>query len=43
MLSDEGLPVGLQIIGAQYDDYSLIEMAGMFERGLGGFTPPQGY
>jgi amidase len=36
----DGLPVGVQIIGAYLDDRTTIEFARLIEREFGGFTPP---
>jgi amidase len=38
-----GLPVGVQIIGAQYMDRQCIQLARMLEREFQGFEPPKGY
>ena len=38
-----GLPVGLQIIGAEGEDLTTIEFARLLAREIGGFTPPPGY
>jgi len=38
-----GLPVGVQIIGAQYMDRQCIELARMLEREFQPFVPPKGY
>ena len=35
-LSREGLPVGLQVVGAPYQDHLTIAVAAQLERGLGG-------
>lgn len=42
-LSRAGLPIGLQIIGPQYGDRTTIAIAGLLERGFGGFQAPPGY
>ena len=42
-LSKNGLPIGLQAIGAEFDDRTTIEFARLVERELGGFVPPPGY
>lgn len=39
----DGLPVGVQIVGAQYDDRTTIAVAGMIEKAWRGFEPPPGY
>ena len=38
--SDNGLPIGMQIIGGFLDDRTTIAFAGLIEREFGGFTPP---
>ena len=38
-----GLPVGIQIIGRQYDDRTCLHMAELIEEGYRGFAPPPGY
>jgi len=42
-LTDAGLPVGIQIIGARFEDRTTIAFARGLSRLLGGFTPPPGY
>jgi amidase len=42
-LSDDGLPIGVQIIGPYLEDRTTIAFAGFMEREFGGFTPPPGY
>ena len=42
-LDPDGLPVGVQIIGAQYDDLSCIRMARFIDQNHYAFTPPPGY
>ena len=39
----DGLPVGIQIIGRQYDDLTCLHMAALIEEGYCRFTPPPGY
>ena len=39
----EGLPVGIQIVGRQYDDLTCLHMAALIEEGYYRFTPPPGY
>jgi amidase len=39
----EGLPVGVQIIAAQYQDLSAIHFARLLERNYRGFVPPPGF
>jgi amidase len=41
--STEGLPIGIQVMGAAYDDRTTIAFAGLVEREFGGFVPPPGY
>ena len=38
-----GLPIGVQIIGKQYDDYTCIEFAKLLEREYRAFEPPPAY
>ena len=42
-LSREGLPIGLQAVGAPYRDYRTIEFARLISREIGGFVPPSNY
>lgn len=42
-LARDGLPVGVQIIGPQYGDYTCIAFAKMLEREFACFTPPPAY
>ena len=42
-LTREGLPVGVQIIGPQYADYTTIRFAQLLEREYYRFQPPPGY
>jgi amidase len=39
-LSSDGLPIGLQIIGAEYGDRTTIEVARLIAQELGGFRAP---
>lgn len=39
----DGLPVGVQIIGAQYADRTTIRVAQLLEKAWRGFVPPPGY
>jgi amidase len=39
----EGLPVGVQIIGPQYGDYTCIQFAHLLEREFQAFVPPPGF
>ncbi|MDM0077164.1 amidase family protein [Variovorax sp. J2P1-59] len=41
--SDEGLPIGMQIIGPSLEDRTTIAFAQAVEREFGGFVPPPGY
>lgn len=42
-LSNEELPIGLQAVGAEYDDYICIDFARLIPKELGGFLQPNGY
>ena len=42
-LSDEGLPVGMQVIGPYLEDRTTIAFAQAVEGVFGGFVPPPGY
>jgi amidase len=42
-LTGDGLPVGLQIIGAEGEDSTTIEFARLLAREIGGFVPPPAY
>ncbi|WP_432855787.1 amidase [Amycolatopsis sp. CA-161197] len=39
-LSDEGLPVGVQLVGPMFEDHTTIHLARLLEGELGGFTAP---
>lgn len=41
--SRDGLPYGLQVMGAPYEDYTTIRFAGLLERLTGGFHRPPGF
>ena len=41
--TDEGLPVGVQIVGPQYGDYTCIHFAQMLEKEFQSFVPPPGF
>lgn len=41
--TDDGLPIGVQIIGPQYADYSTIAFAKLLEKEYRGFVPPPSY
>jgi amidase len=38
--SDDGLPIGVQIVGGYLEDRTTIAFAGLLEREFGGFRPP---
>ena len=38
--SDDGLPIGVQIVGGYLEDRTTIAFAGLIEREFDGFTPP---
>jgi amidase len=42
-LSPAGLPVGVQIVGPQYGDYTCIHFAQLLEREFQAFEPPAGF
>ena len=39
-LSNSGLPIGLQAVSAEYNDYVTIDFSRLMAREIGGFTPP---
>jgi amidase len=41
--SQEGLPIGLQAVGAEYDDHTCIDFARLMADEMGGFVAPPGY
>jgi amidase len=41
--SKAGLPIGLQAIGAEFDDRTTIEFARLIAEEMGGYVPPPGY
>jgi amidase len=41
--SRAGLPIGLQAVSAEYNDYTCIDFARLLAQELGGFVPPPGY
>ena len=41
--SSEGLPIGLQAVSAEYNDYICIDFARLIAEEIGGFVPPSGY
>jgi amidase len=42
-LSQEGLPIGVQIIGPEFEDRTSIRFASLLAREFGGFIPPPGF
>ncbi len=42
-LSDEGLPIGMQIVGPYLEDHTTIGFADLVEREFGGFVAPRAY
>jgi amidase len=42
-LSDEGLPIGMQIIGSHLGDRTTIALAELIEREFGGFVAPPSF
>jgi amidase len=42
-LTGKGLPVGVQIVGPQYGDYTCIHLARLLERDFQAFVPPPGF
>jgi amidase len=42
-LSSDGLPIGVQIVGPQYGDYTCIEFAKLLEEDYRSFVPPPAY
>ncbi len=41
--TEDGLPVGVQIVGPQFGDHTCIQFARMLERGYQAFVPPPGF
>ena len=39
-LTDDGLPLGVQVVGAPGNDHVTIRVAEMIEEALGGWVPP---
>jgi amidase len=35
-----GLPIGVQLVGPMFEDYTPLRLAELIEREFGGFTPP---
>ena len=42
-LSSEGLPIGLQAVSGEYQDYTTIEFAKLMANEIGGFRAPETY
>ena len=42
-LSSEDLPIGLQAVGAEYDDLITIDFTRLLAREIGGFEAPPGF
>jgi amidase len=42
-MSEEGLPIGLQILGPWLEDRTVLKLAELIEREFGGFFPPPGF
>ena len=42
-LNGEGLPIGLQAVGREFDDYMTIDFARLLSRKIGGFVTPPGF
>jgi amidase len=42
-LSDDGMPIGVQIIGPEYEDGTSIQFATLMAREFGGFVPPPAF
>jgi Asp-tRNA(Asn)/Glu-tRNA(Gln) amidotransferase A subunit family amidase len=40
--SDEGLPIGVQVVGAPFMDAHVLDVAAAIERRTGGFARPPG-
>lgn len=41
--SKDGLPIGAQVIGPEYEDRTCIQFSSLLEREFGGFVPPPGF
>jgi amidase len=39
--SGDGLPIGVQLIGPLFEDFTPIRFAELIEREFGGFVPPE--
>jgi amidase len=42
-LSQAGLPIGLQAVGAEFNDYITIDFTRLMAQEIGGFIPPPAY
>jgi amidase len=42
-ISEQGLPIGLQIVGPWLEDRTPLKLAELIERAFGGFVPPPGF
>jgi len=42
-ISEDGLPIGIQIVGPYLEDHTTITFAALVERELGGFVAPPGF
>jgi amidase len=42
-LSPQGLPIGVQIVGAAFEDRTSLKLAQLMEAEFGGFVPPPGF
>jgi len=38
--SEEGLPIGIQLVGKPFQEHVVLAVAGFLEREFGGFMPP---
>ena len=41
--SSAGLPIGLQAVGAEFNDYTCIDFARLLAEEIGGFVAPPGF
>jgi Asp-tRNA(Asn)/Glu-tRNA(Gln) amidotransferase A subunit family amidase len=39
--SEEGLPIGVQVVGRPYEEHIVLDVAAAIERETGGYGPPQ--
>lgn len=42
-VADDGLPIGIQAVGAEFHDYTCIEFTRAMADEIGGFVPPSGF